>query len=79
MSTSLRDHLNQRRVDKIPPGWLTRDELAEDQGIAPGSGTLALIIRESKKAGLIEEKKFRTLWGDTVRPRPHFRYTKPAR
>lgn len=76
---SLRAQLNQRRVDKIPAGWLTRDQLAEDQGLAIGSGTLTVVIRDSKRAGLIEERKFRTLWGDTVRPRPHFRYTKKAR
>jgi hypothetical protein len=72
---SLRSLLHAKLCDKVPPGWLTRDELAAAEGISADTGNLRHLIKQAKAAGLLEEKEFRVPWGNIVRPRAHYRRT----
>lgn len=72
---SLRQHLNQRHADKIPPGWMDADTLARKEGYSSRESA-RYVITGALKAGLLETKKFRVIWGETVRARPFYRYVK---
>lgn len=73
---TLRQQLNQRKADKVPPGWMDADTLAKKEGYSCRAAARTVIIA-ALKAGLIETKKFRVIWGDTVRARPFYRYVTP--
>ena len=71
---SLRTQLNQRRADKIPAGWMDGDTLAKKEGYSCREAARN-VVTGALKAGLLETKKFRVIWGDGLRLRPYYRYT----
>jgi predicted DNA-binding ArsR family transcriptional regulator len=74
---NLRQQLLAKRCDKLPPGWMTLEEMGQKEGYS-GATAFRSIANQALDAGLIETKKFRVVWGDLVRARPHYRYTKAA-
>lgn len=74
--TSLRELLQTAKLEKVPTGWLTREQLAKSEGISEVSGSMTILIRDAKRLGLLEEKSFHVRWGRIIRPRPHYRRVK---
>lgn len=70
----LRTLLVKTAVDKVPAGWMTKDELAASEGFTD-PGSMRKIIADSLKAKLLEAREFRVAWGTGIRPRPYFKYT----
>lgn len=70
---TLRQKLNQRKADKIPAGWMDGDTLAKKEGYSCREAARNVMIA-ALKAGLIETKKFRVIWGETIRAKPFYRY-----
>lgn len=73
MST-LAAQLRQRKADKVPKEWLTIEQVAAKEGVCRET-----MLRQAPaciRAGLLELKHFRVLWGQTLRARPHYRYVK---
>lgn len=69
--------LDKSRVDVVPKGWKTTWQLATETNRSLGQ-TRKLIL-QARKAGLIEEKKFRIKCGKLIYPIKHCRKrVKPA-
>lgn len=69
--------LDKRRVDVVPKGWKTSEQLAKETGRT--TSTVRKIIIQARKAGLIEEKTFRIKCGKVIYPIKHCRQRiKPA-
>lgn len=79
MISKLATQLARRKVDKIPAGWFTRDQLARREGASASQGYFFYLVRRAVKEGLLEERHFRVLKGNGARMQPHYRYTKKAR
>lgn len=73
---SLGKALSQTRIEKVPRGWLTKDQLAKAEGVVGSGGGFNYTVRLAVRAGLLEVKKFRVVWGEGVRARPFFRRVK---
>jgi len=69
----LKTLLIKNSADKVPPGWMTKDELAKREGFTD-PGSMRKIIADAIKAKLLETREFRVAWGQGIRPRPYFRY-----
>ncbi len=71
----LAEQLRAARLDKIPPGWFSAEELAKREGSASPEAFRAT-LKAALKAGLLRQRNFTVLWGDGCRPRPHYAYAK---
>lgn len=74
---SLLARLTAAKADRVPPGWLTLDQLARREGYAQPRCFLR-VRDEALRAGFLERRDFRVLWGNFLRRRTHYRYTKPG-
>lgn len=74
---NLRQQLNRRRVEKIPPGWLSAETIAKREGFASVCSA-RLVLRAAIKSRLLEVREFTVPWGSGVRKRAHYRYKKAA-
>lgn len=70
----LKTLLVKNSADKVPAGWMTKDELAASEGFTD-PGSMRKIITEALKEKLLEQREFRVAWGTGIRPRPYFKYT----
>lgn len=77
MKPKLRTILDQTRIDKVPPGWLTYDKMGAEQGYASPE-SFRFVLRPALARGLVECKKFRVMTKSGIRALPHYRYTKKA-
>ena len=69
--------LDDGRVDVVPKGWQTTEQIAKE--INRSKGYTRKMITLSRKAGLIEEKIFRIKRGSFIFPVKHCRkLVKPA-
>ncbi len=75
MKRTLQSRLLALRADKVPRGWLNGEQLARREGYSTRD-SFAPVIRQAVKAGLLEQREFRVLWGHCLRLRPHYRYVK---
>lgn len=67
------------KIDKVPRGWLDREQLAKAEGFSSATSFWPT-LRRAIALDLVEVKEFRVLWGGKqVRPRPHYRRVKSAR
>lgn len=74
---NLRQQLNQLRIDKIPPGWYSLEQLARREGFSDPRSARPM-IRDCLKARLLEQRLFTVPWGAGLRKRPYYRYRKSA-
>ena len=65
------DQLLVKRIDAVPAGWRSADDLAQELGYCEEMAKIK--CRELVKAGLAERKDFRVKWGKGARLRPHYR------
>lgn len=64
------------KLDKVPPGWLTREQLAKAEGFS-SPASFHPTLRQALALGYLEMKEFRVHWGPRqIRPRPHYRRVK---
>ena len=60
-----------RTGDKLPPGWESATEIAEQEGLA--EGTVRKRLTAAAKQGLVESRTFKRFVGGQIR---HIRYWK---
>ena len=65
------DQLLVKRVEQVPAGWRSADELAKQLDLCYEMAKLK--CRDLVKAGLAERKDFRVKWGKGVRLKPFYR------
>jgi hypothetical protein len=63
--------VNQAAAEEIPPGWFSPEEIAMKLGHCREVGIQK--CRDLAKAGMVERKDFRVVWGRGVRPKPFYR------
>lgn len=66
--------ISKNKVDVIPPGWHTPDQIAEKLGFC--NETAMQKCRDMAKSGMVERKDFNVQWGNVIRARPHYRLIK---
>jgi hypothetical protein len=78
---SLAEQLRAARGQKVPPGWLTIEQLAVAEGLsaASGHGNFTRTARDAAAAGLLEVRQFRLATATGLRLVRHYRYTAKAR
>lgn len=72
---NLRQQLNRRRADKIPPGFFSVEALAKREGFS-SVGSMRLLLCAALKNRLLEVRHFTVPWGDGIRKRAYYRYKK---
>ena len=65
------DSLMKNKEDKVPAGWRTPSQLAQQMGYCEEMAKIK--CKELVRAGLAEVKEFRVRWGKMIRARPHYR------
>lgn len=68
-------NVTKNKVDVIPPGWHSPDQIAEKLGICKEVAMHK--CREMAKSGMVERKDFNVQWGSVVRARPFYRLVTP--
>lgn len=58
-------------VDKVPPGWKTKREIAKETGFSPKY--IEQLLRASVEAGKIQRKTFKIQVGEFTRVVPHYK------
>ncbi len=71
----LTEQLRNARIDKIPPGWFSAEQLARREGFASPEAFRST-LQAAKKAGLLRQRNFIVAWGTGCRARPHYAYAK---
>jgi len=75
--TDIQRELDKSRVDVVPKGWKTSEQLAKE--INRSLSQTRKLLLQARKAGLIEEKTFRIKCGKVIYPIKHCRQRiKPA-
>lgn len=69
------DQLLGKRVEPVPSGWRSADDLAKQMGLCYEMAKLK--CRDLVRAGLAERKDFRVKWGKGVRQKPFYRLVNP--
>jgi hypothetical protein len=69
--------VNQVTAEEVPAGWYSPEEIAMKLGHCREVGIQK--CRDLAKAGLVERKDFRVVWGRGVRPKPFYRLIKVAK
>lgn len=72
---SLRSLVRAAAVDKVPPGWLTKEQMARGEGYT-APRCFDDTLRRALALGFVEQKEFRVRWGNQERLRPHYRRLK---
>lgn len=67
--------VTRARCQKIPPGWLTNDQLAAAEGFS-SAYSFKPTLRAALSLGLVKMKTFRVLWGNCARLRPYYHRVK---
>jgi hypothetical protein len=57
--------------DDIPPGFQSAEDIAKETG--RGLSQTGKYLREARRLGLVEEKKFKVDTGTKLYPTPHYR------
>ncbi len=73
----LADRLRTVMADKVPAGWMTRHELARQEGYPHGDGSFFYLLRNALRANLVETRTFRVATTSGLRLVNHYRYTPP--
>lgn len=72
----LRNVLQQRRLDLVPPGWLRIEELAAAEGAHLGSH-FRNQVHAARRAGLVKQRLFRARRANgAIAPIPHYKRVK---
>lgn len=58
---SILELLNEKRADKIPEGWLSLAELADQEDANPLSGGFRDMVSQAVKAGILQRRQFRAV------------------
>ena len=72
---SLTSLVLRRTLDRVPAGWLTREEFALSEGYSCGDSARPILIR-AVNLGIVERKEFRVIWGNQSKMRPYYRRKK---
>ena len=72
------DRLLSQRVEAVPPGWKTAQEVGEQLGVCYEMAKIK--CKRLVQAGMAERADFRVKWGKGIRSAPHYRlFTGPVR
>jgi hypothetical protein len=71
---SLSAKLARQKAERIPPGWLSAEQLAVKENYSTVE-SLRHSLPRFIKAGLLETRQFRVSWGTYTRLKTHYRYT----
>lgn len=64
------------KIDKVPRGWLDREQLAKAEGFSSATSFWPT-LRKAIALGYVEVKQFTVLWGpNQIRSHPHYRRVK---
>jgi hypothetical protein len=67
--------IEDRGIETVPKGWMTVEQYAAESSMSRQSA--ARILRDAKRAGLVECRPFRIRSGHRVYPVPHYRKIAP--
>lgn len=63
--------VTKNKVDVIPPGWHSPDQIAEKLGLCREVAMQK--CRDMAKQGMVERRDFHVAWGNVIRARPFYR------
>lgn len=73
----LLEQINQRHVDKVPPGWLTLGQMADAEGYQTPE-SFGPVLREAVRLKLVERRDFRAITGRGLSRVAYYRYSRKA-